>query len=49
MADVAAVGIASLALGRVSKGKAEWMIPKACGSILIGLGVRILGQHSGWF
>ncbi|GAA2876246.1 LysE family translocator [Aminobacter niigataensis] len=45
MADVAAVGIASLALGRVSKGKAEWMVPKACGSILIGLGVVLVSQH----
>lgn len=44
-ADVAAVGIASLALSRVSSARTEWMIPKACGSILIGLGVVLASQH----
>lgn len=45
LADVAAVGIASLALGRVGTGKAEWIVPKACGSILIGLGVALVSQY----
>lgn len=45
LADVAAVGIASLALGRVSTCKAEWIVPKACGSILIGLGVALVSQY----
>lgn len=44
-ADVAAVGIASFAHGRLSAGRAEWVIPKACGSILIGLGVALVGFY----
>lgn len=42
LADVAAVGLASLALGRITAG-AGWVIPKTCGSILIGLGVTLVG------
>ncbi|MEO5322285.1 LysE family translocator [Mesorhizobium sp. CC13] len=44
-ADVAAVGIASVAHGRLRAGRAEWVIPKACGSILIGLGVALVGYY----
>ncbi|MEJ6784248.1 LysE family translocator [Aminobacter sp. Piv2-1] len=44
-ADVAAVGIASFAHGRLKAGRAEWVIPKACGSILIGLGVALVGFY----
>lgn len=40
-ADLAAVGIASLALGSVAVGKRGWIVPKACGSILIGLGIAL--------
>lgn len=40
-ADLAAVGIASFALGRVKTGSSNWVVPKACGSILIGLGIAL--------
>lgn len=40
-ADLVAVGIASLALGRVGTGSSNWIVPKACGSILIGLGIAL--------
>jgi threonine/homoserine/homoserine lactone efflux protein len=43
-ADLVAVGIASLALGRVTGGGASWLIPKACGSILIGLGIALANK-----
>jgi threonine/homoserine/homoserine lactone efflux protein len=45
IADLAAVGIASLALGRVEAGGAGWMVPKTCGTILIGLGVALVSHH----
>ncbi|MCG7508545.1 LysE family translocator [Mesorhizobium retamae] len=41
-ADVAAVGLASITLGRLSSGVSSWVVPKACGSILIGLGVALV-------
>ncbi len=41
-ADVAAVGLASVTLGRLSSGTSSWMVPKACGSILIGLGIALV-------
>lgn len=41
-ADVAAVGLASVTLGRLSSGTSSWIVPKACGSILIGLGVALV-------
>lgn len=41
-ADVAAVGLASVTLGRLSSGASSWMMPKACGSILIGLGIALV-------
>nr|WP_182549949.1 LysE family translocator [Phyllobacterium myrsinacearum] len=40
-ADLTAVGIASFALGRVTKVGSGWLVPKACGSILIGLGIAL--------
>jgi threonine/homoserine/homoserine lactone efflux protein len=46
LADLAAVGLASAALSRFSTGRAGWVIPKACGSILIGLGVALAGHHA---
>ncbi|MBB6466197.1 threonine/homoserine/homoserine lactone efflux protein [Aminobacter lissarensis] len=45
IADVAAVGIASVTLARVASGDAGWIVPKACGSILIGLGVALVGHQ----
>ncbi|MER8444465.1 hypothetical protein NKH52_14790 [Mesorhizobium sp. M1066] len=45
MADLAAVGIASLAVGRFTGGGAGWVIPKTCGSILVGLGVALVSHH----
>lgn len=41
-ADLAAVGLASVTLGRLSSGASSWVVPKACGSILIGLGVALV-------
>ena len=41
-ADVAAVGLASVTLGRLSSGASSWVVPKACGSILIGLGIALV-------
>lgn len=45
IADLAAVGIASLTLARFASGGAGWMVPKACGSILIGLGLALVSQQ----
>jgi threonine/homoserine/homoserine lactone efflux protein len=45
IADVAAVGIASLTLARVASGDAGWIVPKACGSILVGLGVALVSHQ----
>ncbi|WP_426236392.1 LysE family translocator [Pararhizobium sp. DWP1-1-3] len=45
IADLVAVGIASFALGRVGTGGSSWLVPKACGSILIGLGIAL--AHKG--
>ena len=45
IADVAAVGIASLTLARLSPGRAGWVVPKTCGSILIGLGVALVSHQ----
>ncbi|WP_379064887.1 LysE family translocator [Mesorhizobium sp. UC74_2] len=41
-ADVGAVGLASVTLGRLSSNASSWVVPKACGSILIGLGVTLV-------
>lgn len=43
-ADLVAVGIASLALGRVTRGGSRWLVPKACGSILICLGIALANK-----
>lgn len=45
IADVAAVGIASVTLARVASGESGWIVPKACGSILIGLGVALVSHQ----
>lgn len=45
VADVAAVGIASVTLARFASGDAGWIVPKACGSILVGLGLALVGQQ----
>lgn len=45
IADLAAVGIAFFALGRVRTSGSSWLVPKACGSILIGLGIAL--AHKG--
>ncbi|MBA8908907.1 LysE family translocator [Aminobacter ciceronei] len=44
-ADVAAVGIASVTLARVASGNTGWIVPKACGSILVGLGLALVGHQ----
>ncbi|HEV7318120.1 MAG TPA: LysE family translocator [Ensifer sp.] len=43
IADVAAVLLASLTLGRFA-GNANRLVPRACGSILIGLGLMLASQ-----
>jgi len=43
-ADIAAVGIASVTLARVATG-ASWIVPKACGTILVGLGVALVSHQ----
>ncbi|WP_432284288.1 LysE family translocator [Aminobacter sp. BA135] len=45
VADVAAVGIASVTLARVASGNTGWIVPKACGSILVGLGLALVGHQ----
>jgi threonine/homoserine/homoserine lactone efflux protein len=45
MADMAAVGIASLALARFMTGGSGWLVPRTCGSILIGLGVALISHQ----
>lgn len=45
IADVAAVGIASVTLARVASGETGWIVPKACGSILVGLGVALVSHQ----
>lgn len=45
IADVAAVGIASVTLARVASGDAGWIVPKACGSILVGLGLALVSYQ----
>lgn len=44
MADVGAVGIAAFAGKRFTAGRSGWVIPRTCGSILVGLGV-VLVSH----
>lgn len=44
-ADVAAVGIASVTFGRMAKAGSGWIVPKVCGSILIGLGVTLASKN----
>jgi threonine/homoserine/homoserine lactone efflux protein len=45
VADVAAVGIASVTLARLASGNTGWIVPKACGSILVGLGLALVGHQ----
>ncbi|TKT76150.1 LysE family translocator [Aquamicrobium sp. LC103] len=45
MADLTAVGLASMTLARFAQGGAGWIVPKACGSILVGLGLVLAQQH----
>ncbi|NTG51345.1 LysE family translocator [Agrobacterium rhizogenes] len=44
-ADVAAVGLASLTLGRFADGSLGRLMPRTCGSILIVLGVTLVQRH----
>ena len=44
-ADVAAVAIASLAFGHFHSNKMGWVVPKACGTILVGLGAALVSHH----
>jgi threonine/homoserine/homoserine lactone efflux protein len=46
IADLAAVGITSLTFARFANGGAGKLVPKACGSILIGLGIVLAQQHA---
>lgn len=43
IADVAAVFFASFTLGRLT-GSGSRLVPRACGSILIALGLMLAGQ-----
>ncbi|WAX94343.1 LysE family translocator [Aminobacter sp. NyZ550] len=45
VADIAAVGIASVTLARVASGNTGWIVPKACGTILVGLGLALVGHQ----
>ena len=45
MADMAAVGIASLALARFPGSGSGWLVPRTCGSILVGLGVALVSHQ----
>ncbi|WP_181177899.1 hypothetical protein [Mesorhizobium sp. B2-3-15] len=45
MADLAAAGIASLALARSPASGAGWLVPGTCGSILAGLGVALVNHR----
>ena len=45
MADMAAVGIASLALARFPGSRSGWLVPRTCGSILVGLGVALVSHQ----
>ncbi|MBJ6135589.1 LysE family translocator [Ochrobactrum sp. Q0168] len=45
IADVAAVALASFAFGRFSTGEPNWLVPKTCGTILVGLGAALLSYH----
>lgn len=45
MADLAAVGIASLALARFPGSRSGWLVPRTCGSILVGLGVALVSHQ----
>lgn len=44
-ADIAAVGLASLTLGRLTGGGLGRLVPRTCGSILIVLGVTLVQRH----
>ncbi len=46
VADIASVGIASLALVRLKGRGAGSVLPKACGTILIGLGMALASHHA---
>lgn len=45
MADMAAVGLASLALARFTGSRSGWLVPRTCGSILVGLGVALVSHQ----
>ena len=45
MADVSAVGLASLTLGRFARGNRGKLVPRTCGSLLIALGVILVQRH----
>ncbi len=45
VADVAAVAFASFAFERFSSGKPNWLVPKTCGTILVGLGAALVSYH----
>ena len=45
LADVAAVALASLAFGRMSGDRTGWLVPKTCGTILMGLGAALVSHH----
>lgn len=45
MADMAAVGLASLALARFPGSRSGWLVPRTCGSILVGLGVALVSHQ----
>ncbi|KAB2703008.1 MULTISPECIES: LysE family translocator [Brucella] len=44
-ADVVVVAIASFALERLRHNKAGWLVPKACGTILVALGASLASYH----
>ncbi|MEL4374719.1 LysE family translocator [Brucella cytisi] len=45
LADVAAVAIASITFGRFSSNRTGWLVPKTCGTILVGLGAALVSHH----
>ncbi|UDL89389.1 LysE family translocator [Mesorhizobium sp. PAMC28654] len=45
MADMAAVSIASLALAWFPGSGSGWLVPRTCGSILVGLGVALVSHQ----
>lgn len=45
IADVAAVAVASFAFGRFNSDRSGWLVPKTCGTILMGLGAALVSHH----